>query len=78
MFTTKLGAGCEPSTWFNTVLRETRRGDIFEDEPAIAILDTVELLYPRLPRPPSEVGSEIEMNMAETGGGLNPLTSEIQ
>ena len=66
------------STWFNTVLRETRRGDIFKDEPAIATLDTVESLYPRLPRPPNEVGSEIEMNMAETGGGLNPLTPEIK
>ena len=60
------------------VLRETRRGDIFKDEPAIATLDTVESLYPRLPRPPNEVGSEIEMNMAETGGGLNPLTPEIK
>ena len=37
------------SNWFNVVLRETRGGDIFEDEAATASLDTVESLYTRLP-----------------------------
>ena len=47
-----------------------RQGDIFEDKTAMATLDTVESLYPGLP--PSEDGSEIEMNMANTGGGDTP------
>ncbi len=52
-----------------------RQGDIFEDKTAMATLDTVESLYPGLP--PSEDGSEIEMNMANTGGGI-PLTPGVQ
>ena len=47
-----------------------RQGDIFEDKTAMATLDTVESLYPGLP--PSKNGSEIEMNMADAGGGGTP------
>ena len=52
-----------------------RQGDIFEDKTAMATLDTVESLYPGLP--PSKNGSEIEMNMADAGGGI-PLTPGVQ
>ena len=54
------------STWFNPVLRETRQGDIFDDESATATVDSVESLYPRLP---SEDCTEIELNITEAGGG---------
>ena len=57
------------STWFKGVLREARRGDIFEDKTATTTLDTVKLLYPRLP---SEDDSEIELSMTEAGGRGNP------
>ena len=63
------------STRFIRVLRETRTGDIFEDETATATLDNVESLYPRLP---SEDSSEIVMSMTEAGGEGNPLTAELQ
>ena len=58
------------STWFNRVIAETRRGDIFEDKIAIATLDTGETLYSRLPSR-KEV-SEIEMKMAGAEGGVPP------
>jgi len=63
------------STWFKGVLREARRGDIFEDKTATTTLDTVKLLYPRLP---SEDEFRVRTEHAGSQRKGKPPLSELQ